>query len=67
MKITVNNLPENIEKEVLTITELLALKRFTFRMLVVKVNGKPIKKEDFDSTYVKDGDNVQIIHLISGG
>jgi thiamine biosynthesis protein ThiS len=67
MKITVNNLPESIDKETLTVTELLAIKRFTFRMLVVKINGKPIKKEDFDSTFINDGDDVQVIHLISGG
>ncbi len=67
MKITVNHLPEYIDKDVISITEILAYKRFTFRMIVVKVNGKPIRKEDFDTTYIKDGDDVQIIHLISGG
>ncbi len=67
MKITLNNLPETIDKETVSVAELLEYKRFTFRMLVVKINGKPIKKEEYSTTYINDGDNVQVIHLISGG
>lgn len=67
IKLIINNIPETINKESLTISELLEYKKFTFKMLVVKVNGKPIKKEDYATTYLKDGDNVQVIHLISGG
>ncbi len=67
MKITLNNLPEVIDKETLTVAELLDYKRFTFRMLVVKINGKPIRKEDYATTSINEGDDVQVIHLISGG
>ncbi|HNV95530.1 MAG TPA: sulfur carrier protein ThiS [Bacteroidales bacterium] len=67
MKLIVNNNIENIDRESLTINELLDYKRFTFKMIVVKVNGKPIHKNDYATTYLNDGDNVQVIHLISGG
>lgn len=67
MKITLNYIPEIIDKETMTISELLDYKRFTFKMIVVKVNGKPIPKEDYQTTYIHDGDEVQVIHLISGG
>ncbi|NSW46374.1 MAG: sulfur carrier protein ThiS [Bacteroidales bacterium] len=67
MKLIVNNITENIDKDTLTISELLQYKHYTFKMIVVKVNGKPIKKEDYEQTYLNDGDNVQVIHLISGG
>ncbi|HDP75273.1 MAG TPA: sulfur carrier protein ThiS [Bacteroidales bacterium] len=69
MDITLNNLPESIEtnKATITVTELLAIKRFTFKMLVVKVNGKLIKKDEYSIATIKDGDDVQVIHLISGG
>ncbi len=67
MKITLNYIPEIIDKETMTISELLDYKRFTFKMIVVKVNGKPIPKEDYPTTYIHDGDEVQVIHLISGG
>ena len=38
MKITLNNNLETFEPETFNITELLRLKNFTFRMLVIKVN-----------------------------
>jgi len=69
MDITLNNLPEHIDtnKATITVNELLAVKRFTFRMLVVKVNGKLVKKDEYSMATIKDGDDVQVIHLISGG
>lgn len=67
MKLIVNNNIENIDRESLTINELLDYKRFTFKMIVVKVNGKPINKNDYATTFLNDGDHVQVIHLISGG
>ena len=67
MNITLNNRPQFFEGEKLTIDEILKLKKFSFRMLVVKVNGKLVKKQQYGSQEVVDGDDVQIIHLISGG
>lgn len=67
MNITLNNRPEIFEKDKLTISEILKLKNFTFRMMVIKVNGKLIKKPQYNSTDVVDGDDVQILHMISGG
>jgi len=34
---------------------------------VVKINGTLIRKPEYDTSTVKDGDVVEIIHLISGG
>lgn len=67
MKITLNNRPETIDSDQLTLQELIDKKNFTFRFLVTKINGRLIKKEDRSSTSINDGDDVAIIHLISGG
>ncbi len=67
MNITLNNRPQFFEEESLTIAEILKLKKFSFKMLVIKVNGKLIKKNECATQEVVDGDDVQIIHLISGG
>ena len=67
MNITLNNRPQYFEAERLAIAEILKLKKFSFRMLVIKVNGKLVKKNQYASQEVVDGDDVQIIHLISGG
>lgn len=67
MKITLNNRPESFKKDQISVSELLELKNFTFKMLVIKVNGKLVKKESYENVKIKDGDNVTVIHLVSGG
>ena len=67
MKIQLNNNPESFPKDFLTITELLKQKNFTFKMLIVKINGQLVKKTEYDSAEVKEGDDVMVLHLISGG
>ena len=69
MKITLNHRAEVLEtpKESLTINELLKLKKFSFTRLVVKINGKLVKRENYDADSFRENDNVEIIHMISGG
>jgi len=67
MKITLNNRNEEIQKESLSIQELLEVKNFTFTNLVIKVNGKLIKKDAYHTQSVIEGDKVDVIHMISGG
>jgi len=67
MNITLNNRPETFEEDRLTISQILKLKKYSFRLLVVKINGKLIKKDQYNSVEVVDGDDIQILHMISGG
>ncbi|MDY0101588.1 MAG: sulfur carrier protein ThiS [Lentimicrobium sp.] len=67
MNIVLNNRNEIFEQEQLTIRELLTLKKYSFKLLVIKVNGELVRLRDYDSTLVKDGDDVMILHLITGG
>jgi len=67
MNITLNNRPESFEQSDLTINQLLEIKKFTFKMLVIKVNGELVKKDEYESFQIKDGDDVNVLHLISGG
>jgi thiamine biosynthesis protein ThiS len=67
MKVILNNREEYFEGDQLTVSELLQKKKFTFRMLVIKVNGVLVKKGEFEKATIKDGDDVMVLHLISGG
>ncbi|MDZ7737789.1 MAG: sulfur carrier protein ThiS [Bacteroidales bacterium] len=67
MKITLNNRPEEFEGDSMTVTEMLERKKFTFRMRIIKINGRLIKKQDYDKAVIKDGDDVQMLYLMSGG
>ncbi len=68
MNITLNNRPESIPgKEKITVSELLEIKNFTFKFLVVRINGKTVKPGAYQDHFISDGDQVQVLHLISGG
>ena len=67
MRILLNNREEEFEKESITVSELLILKKFSFKMRIIKINGTFVSKEFYDSTYIKNGDNVQMFYLMSGG
>ena len=69
MNITLNHNPEVIEtrNETITVSDLLSMKSFTYKMLIVKVNDVLIVKENYSTTIVKAGDNVMVIHLMTGG
>lgn len=67
MKFTLNDREEEMDGEMITVNDMLRMKRFTFRMRIVKINGNLIARDKYDSTYINDGDNVQMIYLMSGG
>jgi len=67
MKITFNNIQEEINRDSITIEELLNEKKYTFRMRIVKINGKLIPRDKYDETLIHDGDEVQMLYLMSGG
>ena len=67
MNILLNNRPEAFDAQALTIAEIMQYKSFNFKLLVVKLNGVFIDKHHYTSTMVREGDNLMIIHLVSGG
>lgn len=67
MKILLNNRIEEFDKESVTISEMLVIKKFSFRMRIIKINGTFIPKENYDNTEINDGDDVKMIYLMSGG
>lgn len=67
MEIILNNTPEKLPGDQMTIQQLLDYKRFTFKLLVIKINNQLVKRDDYDKALVKEGDNVMVMHLISGG
>ena len=56
---------EFLENE--TVKDLLKRMKYTFPNVVVKINGKLVKRTDFPDTIVPDESNIAVIHMISGG
>ncbi len=67
MKILLNNREEEFGKDSISVNEMLIIKKFSFKMRIIKINGSLISKEKYDSTFIHDGDDVQMLYLMSGG
>ena len=67
MKIFLNNREQEFGQETIKVSEMIFLKKFSFKMRIIKVNGAFISKEKYDSTIIHDGDDVQMLYLMSGG
>jgi sulfur carrier protein len=67
MEITLNNEPLTVEGDSITVARLLELKKYTFRLRIVKINGRLISRDSYDNEVVSNGDNVSVIYLMSGG
>jgi thiamine biosynthesis protein ThiS len=67
MKIILNNRNEEFEQESLTVSEMLKIRKFSYKMRIVKINGTFIPREKYDEAIINDGDDVQMIYLMSGG
>ena len=67
ISITLNNREETFDTDLLTIDQLLKIKNYTFKMMVVKINGSLVKRPEYANAQINEGDDVMILHLISGG
>lgn len=67
MNIILNNRTQSFEENNLTVAQLLLIMKYSYKMLIIKVNNELVKKDQYESFKIKDGDNVEVIHLMSGG
>ncbi len=67
MKILLNNREEEFDNKKMTVTEMLAAKKFTYKLRIIKINGVLVAKENYSTTFINEGDNVQMLYLMSGG
>ncbi|HZY25871.1 MAG TPA: sulfur carrier protein ThiS [Bacteroidales bacterium] len=67
MNILLNNRAEKFAEVTLSVSDMLLLKKFSFKMRIIKINGALVSKENYDTTFIHEGDDVQMIYLMSGG
>lgn len=66
MKITVNG--KEIElKNSKTVADFIAERKISGKMFVIEKNLEIIQKEDYASTEIKEGDNIEIVGFVGGG
>jgi sulfur carrier protein len=65
--ITLNSSPETYPEPSLSLAEILARKRWSFPLVIVKVNGELVERGRYAERSVSEGDEVEAYHLVSGG
>jgi len=66
MSITVNKKTVDYVPEE-TVQALLKRLRYTFPLVIVKINGNHIPRKDFQTVTIPDHADISVIHMISGG
>lgn len=51
----------------MTVGDVLKEMNYNFTLLIIRVNGELVKREDWGIFVVPDGAVVDVLHLISGG
>ena len=66
MSITINkNEVEFVENE--TVEKLLKRVKYTFPLVIVKINNSIIPRSKYSDTIISDNSIIDVIHMISGG
>ena len=68
MKLQINGELEQLDQDVLTITELLSFKDVKMPdMVSVELNGDILDRDQFDVTQLKENDQVEFLYFMGGG
>ncbi len=66
IKITLNGEPKDLDRA-MTVRELVQYLEIKSQAMAVEVNRKIIRKEEFDTVNVDNGDRVEIVTFVGGG
>lgn len=54
-------------EEGMTVARVLEKCCYTFPLIIVRVNGQLVPKEDYPHYSIQDGDEIQALHMMGGG
>jgi sulfur carrier protein len=54
-------------QENMTVNEVLSIMKYSFKLLIVKVNGELVKRDQYDTYIIPKNSDVDVMHLMSGG
>ncbi|MCF6094609.1 sulfur carrier protein ThiS [Microaerobacter geothermalis] len=67
MNVTINGKKEQIPGTIKHVRDLLSHFQLERRNLIVLVNENVITPEQHDSTFIRDGDTIELVHFVGGG
>ncbi len=56
-----------LDLDSMTMGDLMKIKNFTYKKIIVKVNKKIVEPYEYDSTILYENDIVVVFHLLAGG
>ena len=65
MRVKINGKAEDIQEK--TIIDILKTKNVEPRMVAVEVNSELIERENYETTFLKDGDEIEFLYFMGGG
>lgn len=67
MKLKVNFDADEYPEAELSVAEIMRRRKFSFPHVITRLNGALVERNAREGTMVRDGDDLEIYHLISGG
>lgn len=65
MLVKINGKPEDIQEK--TILDILKSRNVEPRMVAVEVNAELIEREQYETTFLKEGDEIEFLYFMGGG
>jgi thiamine biosynthesis protein ThiS len=66
IRVIINGKEENLENEI-TIYEFLKSRNIRTEVVTIEHNGKIVNREDFRTTIIREGDELELIYFMGGG
>ncbi len=67
MMLIINGEKREFKQKIKSISQLLKALKVKSDFVAVELNGRVVFREDFKSTEVKEGDNLEIVSFVGGG
>ncbi|WP_085521650.1 sulfur carrier protein ThiS [Tuberibacillus sp. Marseille-P3662] len=67
MAVVINGQDVSLPEDVHTINDLLGFYQLQEKMAVVEHNQTIMKKNNYEKSYIQDGDKIEIVHFVGGG
>ena len=68
MNLQINGEKETLDNDAVTVTDLLSIKDVKMpEMVSVELNGDILDRDHFDTTLVKENDEVEFLYFMGGG
>ncbi|TCJ20488.1 sulfur carrier protein ThiS [Rubrobacter taiwanensis] len=67
MQVKINREPVELGEEGITVRELLAERGLPHESVAVAIGGEVVRREEWDSRRIREGDEVEIVHAVAGG